>query len=84
MAIIRPTLPPKAGQLEVEVNGIRTYKNVITGILIENEIPTLTIEERVTTLEDQVAQADEIAIELYESQATQDEALIELYEMIGG
>ena len=84
MAIIRPTLPPKAGYVEVEVNGIRTYKNVITGILIENEIPTLTIEERVTTLEDQVAQADEIAIELYESQATQDEALIELYEMIGG
>ena len=84
MAITRPTLPPKAGYVEVEVNGVRTYKNIITGIFIDNEISTPTIDERVTTLEDQVAQADEVAIELYESQATQDEALIELYEMIGG
>ena len=43
-----------------------------------------TTEERVDALEEQVAQADEIAIALYESQVTQDEAIIELYEMIGG
>lgn len=37
MAIIRPTLPPKKGYVEVEVNGVRTYKNIETGVLIENE-----------------------------------------------
>lgn len=50
-----------------------------------------TTEERVVQLEEQLAQADEMAIELYEAQAAQeeinsaqDEALISLYEMIGG
>lgn len=53
--------------------------------------PGPTTEERVTALEDALAQTDEAAIELYEAQAVQeeinaaqDEALIELYEMIGG
>lgn len=55
------------------------------------EPAVLTVEERVTALEEAAAQADETAIELYEAQliqeetnAAQDEALIELYEMIGG
>ena len=53
--------------------------------------PKPTTEERVTALEDALAQTDEAAIELDEAQAAQeeinaaqDEALIELYEMIGG
>lgn len=37
MIITRPTLPPKKGYVEVEVNGVRTYKNVKTNVLIENE-----------------------------------------------
>ena len=44
-----------------------------------------------TMLEDQLAQADETAVELFEMQlaqeeinAAQDDALVEIYEMIGG
>ena len=47
--------------------------------------------ESIRSLEFQLAQTDEVAIELYEAQianeeinAAQDDALIELYEMIGG
>lgn len=38
--ITKPQLPPKAGYVEVEVDGIRTYKNVSTGVLIDNEVET--------------------------------------------
>ena len=89
--IKKPMLPPKRGYVEVEVNGKRTYRNVETGELIENEIPCPSAEERITMLEEQITQADETAIELYEMQmvqeeinTAQDDALIELYEMIGG
>ena len=40
MAISKPTLPPKAGYVEVEIDGRRTYCNVETGILIEDEVTT--------------------------------------------
>ena len=73
MAITRPTLPPKAGYVEVEVNGKRTYRNVATGVLIEDEVPTPTTEERITALEaenallkEQLAETDEAIIALYE------------------
>lgn len=52
--------------------------------------PDPTPDERIAVLEEQIAQADETAIYLYESQeaqeainAQQDEALMEIYEMIG-
>ena len=35
--ITKPQLPPKAGYVEVEVDGRRTYKNATTGVLIEDE-----------------------------------------------
>ena len=35
MAISKPTLPPKAGYVEVEVDGIRRYKNVSTGKILD-------------------------------------------------
>lgn len=70
MPITRPLLPPKIGYVEVEINGIRTYKNVKTGILINDEAPTLTPEERIIELESQLAESDE--------------AILELYELIGG
>lgn len=35
--ITKPTLPPKAGYVEVEVNGQRVYKNAATGVLIHDE-----------------------------------------------
>lgn len=52
--------------------------------------PPPTTEQRVSELEEQIIQADETAIALYEAQeaqeainAQQDEALMEIYEMIG-
>ena len=52
--------------------------------------PPLTTSERISILEEQLAQSDETAITLYEAQeaqevinAQQDEALMEIYEMIG-
>lgn len=52
--------------------------------------PQPTTEQRVSDLEEQLVQADETAIALYESQqeqetinAQQDEALMEIYEMLG-
>ena len=52
--------------------------------------PTHTVEERITILEEQLAQSDETAITLYEAQeaqetinAQQDEALMEIYETLG-
>lgn len=42
--ITRPTLPPKRGYVEVEVNGKRTYRNVETGVLIEDEVSTASPE----------------------------------------
>lgn len=50
MAFIRPTLPPKAGYVEVELDdGRRTYKNVKTGVLIENETPVTSDSTEPTT-----------------------------------
>lgn len=50
--ITKPILPPKKGYVEVEVNGIRTYRNTETGLLIEEEATTPTqldlIEAQVT------------------------------------
>lgn len=50
MPITKPQLPPKAGYVEVEVNGERRYRNVETGQLLgEETVPT--INERVSALE---------------------------------
>ena len=58
--LTNPMLPPKAGYVEVEVNGHRTYKNITTGILIEDEpelsgiselSSTAELEQRLTALE---------------------------------
>ena len=53
--------------------------------------PEPTTEDRITALEEQLAQSDDVAIALFEAQAVQeeinmaqDDALIEIYEMIGG
>ncbi|MEA5039659.1 MAG: hypothetical protein VB086_07455 [Clostridiaceae bacterium] len=32
-------LVPKPGYVEIEVNGKRTYRNAVTGILINDEVP---------------------------------------------
>ena len=38
--ITKPLLPPKPGYVEVEVNGERVYRNVETGVLLRDEVPT--------------------------------------------
>lgn len=54
MPIIHPILPPKPGYVEVEVDGVRTYKNTKTGVLIENEDTSApTLEEQLATLQEQ-------------------------------
>lgn len=58
--INRPTLPPKRGYVEVEVDGVRLYRNAVTGILERDETPstesdlldmTIDHEYRLTLLE---------------------------------
>lgn len=43
--IFKPSLPPKAGYVEVEVNGKRTYRNTETRILIDDEVITPTAQD---------------------------------------
>lgn len=58
--INRPKLPPKRGYVEVEVDGVRLYRNAVTGILERDETPstesdlldmTVDHEYRLTLLE---------------------------------
>ena len=35
--ITSPQLPPRSGYVEVEVDGVRRYRNVSTGVLLEDE-----------------------------------------------
>ena len=44
--ITKPELPPKEGYVEVEVDGVRRYRSVITGMLLEEEpAPGPTVEQ---------------------------------------
>ena len=46
MPISRPQLPPKAGYVEVEVDGERKYKRVDTGeVFLPSEMPNKSILE---------------------------------------
>lgn len=77
-----------------EINGVMTVTAWEAGEIPETPpepTPEPTIEERITDLEEALAQTDETAIALFEAQeeqneinAAQDDALIELYELIGG
>lgn len=42
MVITKPQLPPKKGYVEVEVDGVRCYRNAETGVLLEDEAPPQT------------------------------------------
>lgn len=67
MAITKPVLPPKKGYVEVEVDGKRTYRNAETGVLIDDEIPTPTTEERVTELENTIVSLEDAICEMDEA-----------------
>lgn len=51
MAIHKATLPPKAGYVEVEVNGGRAYKCVATGEIIPTDAVLKTPDEKIIKLE---------------------------------
>lgn len=51
MAITKPQLPPKRGYVEVEVDGVRKYRNVETGYLLgEEPEPEPTTDDILNTL----------------------------------
>lgn len=43
--IHNPELPPRAGYVEVEIDGRRTYRNVTTGQLLSEEMAEPTLDE---------------------------------------
>lgn len=51
MTIFKPMLPPKKGYVEVDVDGVRTYRNAETGLLISEE--TFTTVTQLDRLEAQ-------------------------------
>lgn len=59
MPISRPQLPPKAGYVEVEVDGERKYKDVNTGeIYSPSELPPKkSIEDEINSIWDELAAA---------------------------
>ena len=68
-----------------------SHDGQITVEEVEDPVVLPTTEERVTALEKQLAETDEVAIDLYEASlaqeavtAEQDEAIIEIYEMMEG
>lgn len=77
---------------EPEIFTVPTVTAMTAGIIPEPQPkpePEPTVEDCIAELEEQIAQADEIAITLYEEQekweainSQQDEALMEIYEMI--
>lgn len=80
-----------------EIDGVMTVTGWVPNELPEpvepepEPEPGVSIDERVTALEESLAETDEAAIELYEAtlaqeavNAEQDEAIIEIYEMLGG
>lgn len=77
MAITKPMLPPKKGYVEVEVHGKRTYKNVETGVLIENEVRKPSNDERFAALESINVALEEAMCEM---DAVNQEEIAELQE----
>lgn len=39
MAITKPELPPRAGYVEIEVDGVRKYRSASTGYILGEEPP---------------------------------------------
>lgn len=76
--ITEPQLPPKAGYVEVEVNGVRTYRNISTGELIDDEVPTPTLEEQIAALQAENARKDAQIAALSDYQDFQDELIAEM------
>lgn len=80
MTISKPELPPAPqGYVEdVDFDGVHYYRKLPEQV--EKEIQTVSIQALTT----QLAQSDDAAISLYESQSATDEAVLALYQKIGG
>lgn len=80
--ITAPKLPPKAGYVEVEVDGRRTYRNVNTGVLIEDEIAAPTSEERIAALEEENHLLSQQVTALTDQNDFQEELIVELANIV--
>lgn len=80
--ITAPKLPPKAGYVEVEVDGRRTYRNVNTGVLIEDEIDAPTPEERISALEEENHLLSQQVTALTDQNDFQEELIVELANIV--
>ncbi len=80
--ITAPKLPPKAGYVEVEVDGRRTYRNVNTGVLIEDEIDAPTPEERIAALEEENHLLSQQVTALTDQNDFQEELIVELANIV--
>lgn len=86
MIITNPKLPPLTGFVEVENDaGESVYEK------LPEQAEKETLQQDLVAVKEQLAQADDAAIELFEAQAAQaevsaqqDEAIIDLYTRIGG
>lgn len=76
--ITRPQLPPKAGYVEDEIDGIRVYRNVETGETYGRETPKPDIVLDIHLALAEIAEAQEAY------QIQNELALTELAELIGG
>ena len=50
MAIKKPQLQPKSGFVEVEINGVRMYKNVETGKIVDPNNPAPPTHEEINAM----------------------------------
>ena len=80
--IHRPELPPKSGYVEVEVDGRRTYRNVNTGVLIDDEVGVPTTEERIVALEGENHLLNQQVTALTEQNDFQEELIVELANIV--
>ena len=80
--IHRPELPPKSGYVEVEADGRRTYRNVNTGVLIDNEIGVHTQEERIAILEQENTLLTQQVDALSSQNDFQEELIVELANIV--
>ena len=80
--INRPKLPPKPGYVEVEVTGRRTYRNVNTGVMIDDEVGVPTTEERIVALEGENHLLNQQVTALTEQNDFQEELIVELANIV--
>lgn len=80
--ITAPKLPPKAGYVEVEVDGRRTYRNVNTGVLIDDEIAVPTPDERIAALEEENHLLSQQVTALTDQNDFQEELIVELANIV--